>query len=396
MDKLQSRARRIRHSIAALSAGALAALLWAAAAAAAGVETSTAAGHESEMIDEIIVTAQRREETLQKSSVSVQVVTGAALERAGVTQATDLNRIAPGVQIGTGGNATQIYIRGIGDFAVSALSNPAVAFNVDGVYVARPQGTNSEFYDVDRVEILKGPQGTLYGRNATGGAINVITRKPSLDGMDGRISVDLGNYDLKHVEGALNVPLSATVAIRGAFNIVDRTGYLSDGTDDDVRQAARVNLLWKPSDVFSALLSADYAHEGGHGPGYVMLPRPPGTGPWVSASSASANAILNSTPPLGFLVPPVAAGQLSRQSILECERRAQLESGICHPDRAAGVSRCDLERTQLSGRLAQHHSRGDFACLEHGGAPVQQHGSPEVGCGPVLHQGRPEGRAADL
>lgn len=308
MDKLQSRARWIRHSIAVLSAGALAAPMLAAAAAAAGVDDSTAAnGHESEMIDEIIVTAQRREETLQKSSVSVQVVTGAALERAGLTQVTDLNRIAPGVQIGTGGNAAQIYIRGIGDFAVSALSNPAVAFNVDGVYVARPQGTNSEFYDVDRVEILKGPQGTLYGRNATGGAINVITREPSLDGTDGRISVDLGNYNLKHVEGALNVPLSDTVAIRGAFNVVDRTGYLSDGTDDDVRQAARVHLLWKPSEVFSALFSADYAHEGGHGPGYVLLPRPPGTGPWVSASSPAANAILNSTPPLGFIVPPVAA-----------------------------------------------------------------------------------------
>ncbi len=305
MRSLELQARRSVHSITTLMVSTVV-FTPIFAAPAQSTPSGSPADADGAVIQEIVVTAQRREETVQKSSVSIQVISGDGLERSGLTQATDLNRIAPGVQIGTGGNATQIYIRGIGDFAVSALSNPAVAFNVDGVYVARPQGTNGEFYDIERVEVLKGPQGTLYGRNATGGAINLITRAPSLDGLDGRASLELGNYALKHFEGSANVPLSDTVAMRAAVNVVDRNGYLSDGTDDDVRQAARVRLLWKPYDSLSVLLNADYGHEGGNGPGYAMLPRPPGSNPWDSASSAAANAILTTTPPLGFLVPPVA------------------------------------------------------------------------------------------
>jgi iron complex outermembrane receptor protein len=307
MRHFESRDRRSVRSLATLVVSSVACTAAFAASADQGpVDTSSSPAAASDAIEEIVVTAERRQETVQKSSVPIQVVTGEELERSGVTQSTDLNRIAPGLQIGTGGDAPQIYIRGIGDFAVSALSNPAVAFNVDGVYVARPQGTNSEFYDLERMEILKGPQGTLYGRNATGGAINLITRAPTLEEFDGRASLELGNDSLKHFEGAVNIPLGATVAMRAAVNVVDRAGYLSDGTDDDVRQAGRIRLLWKPNEDFSALLNADFAHEGGHGPGYTLLPRPPGTGPWDSASSAAANAILTTTPPLGFLVPQVA------------------------------------------------------------------------------------------
>src|SRR5690349_2039485 len=115
-------------------------------------------------VDEVVVTAQRFEESAQRSSLAIQVLSGQEMERAVITQATDLNRVVPGLQIGTGGGAAQIYIRGVGDFAASALSNPAVAVNVDGVYVARPQAVNSNFYDLARVEVVKGPQGTLYGR----------------------------------------------------------------------------------------------------------------------------------------------------------------------------------------------------------------------------------------
>lgn len=303
MQSLDSRLRSRLPVVTAVVAATFCAPTGAAEPTAAEANSSA----DSEVIQEIVVTAQRRAETVQKSSVSIQVISGEGLERSGATQATDLNRIAPGVQIGTGGNATQIYVRGIGDFAASALSNPAVAFNVDGIYVARPQGTNSELYDIERVEVVKGPQGTLYGRNATAGAINLITRAPSLDGIDARGTMELGNFSSKHFEGAANVPLSDTVAIRTAVNVVDRHGYLSDGTDDDVRQAARVRLLWKPADTVSVVLYADYAHEGGNGPGYVMLPRPAGTGPWDSATSPAANAILTTTPPLGFIVPPAAS-----------------------------------------------------------------------------------------
>lgn len=256
-------------------------------------------------IEEIIITAQRYEETLQRSSLSLQVLSGETLRRGAVTQATDLNRLVPGLQIGTGGGAAQIYIRGVGDFAASALSNAAVAVNVDGVYVSRPQAVNSAFYDLARLEVLRGPQGTLYGRNASGGALNLITNKPSLDGTSGDIGLTLGDYSLVDVEGAVNIPLGETFAMRAAFKVVERDGYLSDGTDDDERQAGRVHLLWQPSDDLSLLVSADVAKEEGSGPGYVQLPGPPGADPWLSASSPEANAILAGTPPIGFLVAPI-------------------------------------------------------------------------------------------
>lgn len=253
---------------------------------------------------EIIVTAERREQSLQDSSLAIQVLSAAELERSNLTQITDLNTLVPGLQIGTGGNSPQIYIRGVGDFAASSLSNPAVAVNVDGVYIARPQAMNSQFYDLARVEVLKGPQGTLYGRNASGGAINLITNRPEIGRASGYIGVTYGNYDNKQIEGAVNVPLGQTVAARFAVTAVDRDGYLSDGTDDDQRVAGRVRVLWEPSDSTTLLLNADYADESGKGPGYTMLPRPPGTGSWTSTTSPQASAALAAQPPIGFLLPP--------------------------------------------------------------------------------------------
>ncbi len=256
-------------------------------------------------VDDIVVTAQRREQSFQETPISIQVLDPEAMARGQLSQAVDLNRLVPGIQIGAGGNAAQIYIRGVGDFAASALSNPAVAVNIDGVYIARPQAVNSSFFDLARVEVLRGPQGTLYGRNASGGAINLITNRPVLGEFGGYATFEYGNYSRKRGEGALNVPLGDNAALRASFGIIDRDGYLSDGNDDDVKQAFRVRFLWEPTDKVSLLLNADYADEDGKGSGTVFLPRIPGTDPWDSSSSPEANAILTTTPPLGFIVPPV-------------------------------------------------------------------------------------------
>lgn len=266
----------------------------------------SAASEEEAPIGMIVVTAERREQSLQDSSLAIQVLSSEELERSNPTQITDLNTMVPGLQIGTGGNSPQIYIRGVGDFAASALSNPAVAVNIDGVYVGRPQGVNSLFYDLERIEVLKGPQGTLYGRNASGGAINLISRRPEIGYAEGYIDLTYGNFDTKQLVGALNVPLGDTLAARLAVTAIDRDGYLSDGTDDEERVAGRLRLLWEPSADTSLLLNADFATESGNGPGYVMLPQPPGTDPWTSASSDEANAQLAMQPPIGFLLPPVA------------------------------------------------------------------------------------------
>lgn len=262
------------------------------------------AGNGASPIQDIIVTAERREQSLQDSSLSLQVLSADQLEKSNLTQASDLNTLVPGLQIGGGGNSPQIYIRGVGDFAASALSNPAVAVNIDGIYIGRPQAVNSQFYDLARVEVLKGPQGTLYGRNASGGAINLISNRPSLNGIEGYIGATYGNYDNKQLEGAINLPLGETLAARFAFQAVDRDGYLSDGTDDDQRIAGRLRVLWEPNAAISLLLNADYAKEDGKGPGYVMLPTPAGTDKWTSTSSPEANAALAAQPPIGFLLPP--------------------------------------------------------------------------------------------
>ncbi len=253
----------------------------------------------------MVVTADRFESTLQKSSLAIQVLSAQDIERAGVTKASDLNHIVPGLQIGTGGNAAQIYIRGVGDFAASSLSNPAVAVNIDGVYIARPQGVNSEFYDLDRIEVLKGPQGTLYGRNASGGAINLITARPKIGTLGGFLDGEAGDYSSWRLEGAVNAPLGEKAAARASFLFAGRNGYLSDGTDDDQRQQGRLRVLIEPTPDLSLLLNGDVAHEGGKGPGYVQLPGSQGQDPWLSASSLQSNLALVTTPPIGFLIPPV-------------------------------------------------------------------------------------------
>lgn len=272
----------------------------------ASTETNTG-GASAAGLEEIVVTAQRREETLQKSSLEIQLVSGAELTSEGVTQAKDLNALVPGLQIAQGGSATQIFIRGVGDISSSELSNPGVAFNVDGVYVGRPEAVASTFYDVQRVEVLEGPQGTLYGRNTSGGAINVITNQPNTSaGTTGYVSFEGGNYALKHGTGALNLPINDQLAIRAAFDVVDRNGYLSDGSDDDKHEAGRVHLLWQPSDQMSLLATVDYQHVHGEGSGYALgsygvNPLPPGTNPWTAGNSPLGLQGLGSVPPFSFI-----------------------------------------------------------------------------------------------
>jgi iron complex outermembrane receptor protein len=321
-------------------------------------------------LDLIVVTAERREQSIQDSSLALQVISPDELERANITQASDLNTLVPGLQIGAGGNSPQIYIRGVGDFAASSLSNPAVAVNIDGVYIARPQGFNSQFYDLERIEVLKGPQGTLYGRNASGGAINLVSRRPQLGEATGYLGLTYGNYDTKQLEAAINMPLADDLAARVAVNAVDRDGYLSDGTDDDERVAARARLLWDNGGAVSLLLNADYAWEGGKGPGYVMLPAPAGTDPWTSASDPRANAQIAATPPIGFLLPPVGTNSFRRNefwnlsaeleadlgfatlTILPAYRKADLSERNYPAGLRYTIPGTDAEQTSLELRLA--------------------------------------------
>jgi iron complex outermembrane receptor protein len=274
---------------------------------------STVEATETAVLEEITITAQRREESLQKSSLAIEVLDDKTLREAGIRQITDIGAAAPGVQIGTGGAAAQVYIRGVGDYGANASTNPAIAFNLDGVYTARTQAIAGTFFDLARLEVLKGPQGTLYGRNASGGAINLVPNQPVLSEFGGYAEVSAQNYGGVAAEAAINLPLGNTVAARVSGQVAHRDGYLSDGTNDDVHQSARVQLLWKPSGRFDVRLWGAYSHVGGKGNGFalydpasVFAPVTSNLDPWTSIASsygnaiyAGANAALSQPPPVG-------------------------------------------------------------------------------------------------
>jgi iron complex outermembrane recepter protein len=222
-------------------------------------------------LEEIVVTAQRREENLQRAAIAVTAATGEELARAGVSDTTQLTRIAPSLQIGSlNGSFNQLYLRGVGNFTSNSLSDAAVSVNLDGVPLARSAAVQGIFYDLERVEVLKGPQGTLYGRNATGGAVNVISVKPVLGEINGYITGQYGNFDAVKVTGALNVPIGDKTSVRVAGLMSDRDGYYSDGTGDEELSAIRAQLLTEPSESFRLIVGGDVAHLGGVGAGATI------------------------------------------------------------------------------------------------------------------------------
>jgi iron complex outermembrane receptor protein len=235
-----------------------------------------------EGIAEIVVTAQRRAENLQRVGLAVSAVTGSDLTKAGITQPDDLGKLIPAVQMQpSAGSSVSIYLRGVGAQSGNAYAENAIAFNFGNVYIGRPTATVGTFFDLERVEVVKGPQGTLYGRNATGGAINVLPRRPSLSNFGGFLEGEYGNYDSKRVAAGVNLPLGDKAALRLAGQVVDRDGYLSDGTQDEVGRALRASFLVEPTRGWSALLIADYFRQRGKGQGSVLAPGsrfPAGTG----------------------------------------------------------------------------------------------------------------------
>lgn len=236
-----------------------------------GTEQTAEDGSDVGLTD-IVVTAQRRSETLQRAAVPVTAISGDDLVQSGITETANLGKLAPSLVVQPTGGTTSFFLRGVGTSSQNSFSENAVAYNFNGVYVGRPTAPAGAFYDLERVEVVKGPQGTLYGRNATGGAINVLPRRPKLGEFGGEILLEYGNYDSKKGFAALNIPIGDTVALRVAGQIVDRDGYISDGYDDDRGEAARVSLLIEPSGIWSMTLVADYYRQHGKGAGAVLLP----------------------------------------------------------------------------------------------------------------------------
>jgi len=222
----------------------------------------------AQRLEEIVVTAQRRTESVQRAPIPVSVISPDDLRAAGVTKPQELTELVPSLQVAaTAAPISLYYLRGAGNFTGNALTDSAVAFNVGGVYIGRPHATSGFFYDLERIEILKGPQGTLYGRNATAGAINVLPRGAEIGAFGGQVNAEYGNEDDVRVDGALNVPFGERAAARVAGLYVSHDGYMNDGMDDQDDRAGRVSLLLEPTDDLSIHVAADYFDQQGRGPG---------------------------------------------------------------------------------------------------------------------------------
>lgn len=219
-------------------------------------------------LGDIVVTAQRKSENLQRAAIAVDVLTGDQIAQAGITSQNALDDLAPALDVANvGGANTTFFVRGVGNFSTNAYTDPATAFNYDGVYIGRPASTAGLFYDLERIEVLKGPQGTLYGRNATAGAINVIPARPIPGETSASIIASYGNYNALNAQAAINLPMGENGAIRIAGTISDRDGFLSDGTSDEKVHGLRVQLLANLTDDLTVRVQADYAHQGGRAQG---------------------------------------------------------------------------------------------------------------------------------
>ena len=215
-------------------------------------------------LEEIIVTAQRVQESSQKTPLALDVIRPDELIRQNVVRAEDLSRTSPALAAsGGGGPTTAFFVRGVGNSTVNSYSDPAIAFNYDGVYIGRPSSTSGVFYDLQRVEILKGPQGTLYGRNATGGAINVIPNRPKLGQSSGEAMIGYGNYNWLTGQAALNLPIGEKAAVRVAGTISHRDAFLSDDTGKQREYAFRAQIYAEPSDALTLRVGLDFAHQSG-------------------------------------------------------------------------------------------------------------------------------------
>ncbi|MCY4210079.1 MAG: TonB-dependent receptor [Gammaproteobacteria bacterium] len=275
------------------------------------------------LMEEITVTARKREESLQDTPIAVSVFSGESLEARGVQRLDEIAGLTPNMSFdnintnGGGGNSAAVFLRGVGqrDFLPSA--DPGVGIYVDGVYFARSVGSVLDIIDIDRVEVLRGPQGTLFGRNTTGGAIAIHTRKPHEE-FEGKVRVRVGTDDRADVLGKVNIPLSDTLFMSATVGKFDQDGFIVNengcasthpcapgelgrlDTGDDDTLALRGALRWQASDNFEVNISGDYSRDRENGQARVASENPnrvvdyaPGQSVWHHNVSLGANSQFN-------------------------------------------------------------------------------------------------------
>jgi iron complex outermembrane receptor protein len=221
------------------------------------------------ILEEITVTAQKREENQQKVPIAMEVISGDDIKELGKNSVdTILNNLAS-VMINTGVDGYRVSIRGMSNDnaafkGVVQASTPTVAINTDGAYTNR-NSAGSGLYDVESVEVLYGPQSTLYASASPGGIVNIQTTNPKVEKYEVSASVEYGSYNLLRTQGSVNVPLGDSFALRGAFSTSKHDGYLSNGASDEDTKSARLKALYQPGDRFSIVITGELSDTGGQG-----------------------------------------------------------------------------------------------------------------------------------
>ncbi|MEM1154273.1 MAG: TonB-dependent receptor [Pseudomonadota bacterium] len=212
-------------------------------------------------LEEVIVTAQKRAQSLQDVPVAVTAFNSETIQEAGINNASDLAIMTPSLNANanTSPFTTRLQIRGIGTSQTDPALEPSVGFFVDGVFMGRSGLGTSDLTDIERIEVLQGPQGTLYGKNTNAGAISVITKRPNLEEFEGYGEATVGDYDMRKLTLTTSGPLSDTVAFRLSGNIHERDGYYDNIGVNDLNDAddwnVQAKLLWEPTDRLSMLLT---------------------------------------------------------------------------------------------------------------------------------------------
>ncbi|MFW7379685.1 MAG: TonB-dependent receptor [Oligoflexus sp.] len=244
---------------------------------------------DDEQIEQITVTANKRSSTVQETPLAVSAFTQDNLDRAQVKDLSSLQSLVPNLSIEQHGDSggVHVFLRGVGSTNHTELGDPAVAFHVDGIYAPRPQGATVLMYDLAHVEIARGPQGTLFGRNATAGSVNLVTAKPVLGQASGSTSMVFGDYNRQGIQGVLNMPLTDTMALRVAAINERHDGYIDFQSRSNVmpgsrkymaadQTGARGTFLWEPTVDFT--LTAAVENYRDHGTGNVALMQKPRAG----------------------------------------------------------------------------------------------------------------------
>ncbi len=300
--------RNVRHGLNAMVAGMSGLALCVGISPSVVAEPQAAAAGNSEALTEVVVTSRRYEERLQDAPIAVSAFQAADIAKLNIRNVGDAAAFTPNFLSNpgpTGGNDAFYFIRGVGQTDLNPATDPGVATYVDGVYLGRVMGASIDSSDVQRIEVLRGPQGTVFGRNTIGGAVSITTRDPGNE-FAGDLSVTGGSRNLRQVRASLDLPMGDTQGLLVSANFRDQDGWgrrVSDGKifDTTNQWGANAKYKWSPSDVFSLTVAGDITRITGTSQHTILVgfnpavfsplgvPLPAGMGQYLNPSDPYSN-----------------------------------------------------------------------------------------------------------